>query len=88
MFATGYANESRQQPQQHTSGSLSAPIEYPNGQGMPPPATPRTTEQPHHASNPMTTRSQPPAQPQRQAPASQGDELDIPPFLYPKFKNR
>jgi cell division protein FtsZ len=91
MYAPGYTAEPRQQPapQQHPSGPLNAPADYANGHAnQPPAASPRPAEQPHGVPTPMVTRSQPPAQPQRQAQAAQGDELDIPPFLYPKFKNR
>jgi cell division protein FtsZ len=87
MYVPGYtpqqpqAQPQSQQPQaqpQHQSGPLHAPVEYGNGQHMPPPARPAET--PNH----MPVR---PANP-RQNPGNTQDELDIPPFLYPKFKNR
>lgn len=77
------------QPQQHTNQGQgqsqhnaympSSSEAHPNGQSQP-------HQQPRTNSNdvqvrPMTARPAPP-QPQP------GDELDIPPFLYPKFKNR
>jgi cell division protein FtsZ len=88
VYTPGYAGDGRQQAQPHSNGQMSPPVEYPNGQATPQPTAPRVVEQPHNVPTPMVTRSQPAAQPQRQASASQGDELDIPPFLYPKFKNR
>jgi cell division protein FtsZ len=88
VYTPGYSAEQRQHPQPHSNGQFSAPVEYPDGHTTPPPAITRAAEQPHNVPTPMITRSQPVAQPQRQAPASQNDELDIPPFLYPKFKNR
>jgi cell division protein FtsZ len=70
-----------QQPQpaqpQHQSGPLQAPGDYSNGQH-------NTPARPAEQANPMTVRPMNP----RPAPANTGDELDIPPFLYPKFKNR
>ncbi len=71
-----------QSPQQG-SGPLRAPDGYnSNGQGRPNPShTPvHGNEQPAPAPlRPITPRP---------ASAANSDELDIPPFLYPKFKNR
>src|SRR5436190_888627 len=48
---------------------------------------PGTSSTPAHGIEQPTQMPARPAPP-RTAPANNGDELDIPPFLYPKFKNR
>jgi cell division protein FtsZ len=88
-FAPGHTQGQQahyQQPpqSQHGSGPLrAAPGEYSsNGQGRPNP-----NHTPAHGNEQPTPMPARPSAP-RTAPANNGDELDIPPFLYPKFKNR
>jgi cell division protein FtsZ len=71
----GYSSGRGQQSQQqaYQGPALQQPEDTGNGQSQP------QTPSPGPSVRPMTAR---PAQPQG------GDELDIPPFLYPKFKNR
>jgi cell division protein FtsZ len=78
------AGQQGQQPQQG-SGPLRPMTDYSgNGQSRPS-ANPNHT--PVHGNEPPAQMPTRPSTP-RTASTGNGDELDIPPFLYPKFKNR
>ena len=70
-----------QQQQQPTQGYSPQQYQQPQSGAAPvePSVNGQTPPQVRVPERPMSSR---PAQPQT------GDELDIPPFLYPKFKNR
>ncbi len=71
------------QPTNHGNSALHPPTEYSgNGQSRPNPAPPPT----HGIEQPSSATIRPVGP--RPATSNNGDELDIPPFLYPKFKNR
>lgn len=87
--ATNYTHnqQPQYQPQQPQAQPPSQPqrnADYGNGPQRPA-ANPHHT--PAHGNEPPTPLTVRPT-PQRTAQPNNGDELDIPPFLYPKFKNR
>jgi cell division protein FtsZ len=79
VTGSGYG-QGQQQPVQ--GQAVPGPVENGgNGQSQPPRNAGEAPQVPQAPVRPMTAR---PPSPQPQT----GDELDIPPFLYPKFKNR
>ncbi|MEO8285927.1 MAG: cell division protein FtsZ [Chloroflexota bacterium] len=79
VYAPAHTPQNQPQPH-HTNAPQNPPSEYSNGQGHPSQTPQRSNEQ----QTPTPVRPVAPRPPA----ANNGDELDIPPFLYPKFKNR
>jgi cell division protein FtsZ len=74
---------SQMQPQPQTNQAAPAPMQ--GGNGQPQPDQAQNPNQPRPMEQPFRTA---PARPVQPVQPQSGDELDIPPFLFPKFKDR